>query len=274
VRESHAPAAAIDALFAQAGVIRVDTIDDMFDVGQLVAHQPLPAGPRVVILGNSDSLSLLAADACAHAGLELAGDPIDLGVTALPADFAAALDRALADDSIDSVLAQIIPSMVAADEDIARVLAAAARLGTKTVVATFLGLRGLPEVLRAGEGLRAVPSYSTPEDAVRALACVTTYARWRGTVPGAVVEPALRAGDANRRPGESTVEPSGQGVRRMTFGHPPQLASPRAAFARSTLRCNAASRSTTSPPVSLAAGTSRTSPPSSFALTTASTAVW
>ncbi len=190
VRETRAPAAAIDALFTQAGVIRVDTIHDMFDVGQLVAHQPLPAGPRVAILGNSDSLGLLAAEACEQAGLDLVGNVVDLGVAALPADFDAALTRALADDRVDSVLVQIIPSLVAEDEDVARVLATAARLGTKTVVATFLGMGGVPAVLRATEGFLAVPSYSTPEDAVRALARVTDYAKWRATPPGALVEPA------------------------------------------------------------------------------------
>jgi acyl-CoA synthetase (NDP forming) len=69
VRETRAPAAAIDALFEQAGVISVDTIHHQFDVGQLVVHQPLPAGRRVAIVGNSDALGVLAADACEAAGL-------------------------------------------------------------------------------------------------------------------------------------------------------------------------------------------------------------
>src|SRR6185312_11584198 len=64
-----APPEAVDAMFRQAGVIQVDTLEEMFDVAQLVAHQPLPRGRRVAIVGNSDALGLLAADAAAAIGL-------------------------------------------------------------------------------------------------------------------------------------------------------------------------------------------------------------
>ena len=56
-------------MFRQAGVIQVDTLDEMFDVAQLLAHQPLPRGRRVAVVGNSDALGLLAADAAAAVGL-------------------------------------------------------------------------------------------------------------------------------------------------------------------------------------------------------------
>ncbi len=65
VRKIAAPQQAVDAMFRQAGVIQVDTLDEMFDVAQLLAHQPLPRGRRVAIVGNSDALGLLAADAVA-----------------------------------------------------------------------------------------------------------------------------------------------------------------------------------------------------------------
>src|SRR5581483_5705182 len=69
VRTTVAPPAAVDAMFRQAGVIQVDTLDEMFDVAQLLAHQPLPMGPRVAVVGNSDALGLLAADAAVGEGL-------------------------------------------------------------------------------------------------------------------------------------------------------------------------------------------------------------
>ena len=69
VRKIAAPPQAVDAMFRQAGVIQVDTLEEMFDVAQLVAHQPLPRGRRVAVVGNSDALALLAADAAAGAGL-------------------------------------------------------------------------------------------------------------------------------------------------------------------------------------------------------------
>ena len=190
VRESTAPAAAVDALFAQAGVIRVDTIHAMFDVGALVAHQPLPAGRRVAILGNSDALAVLAVDACEEAGLEVVGEPRQLGPDAKGTDFAAALDEVFAAVAVDSVVALFIPPLATRDEEVAEVLAKSAQGATKTVVSTFLGMRGVPDALRAADGLGSVPSYPTPEDAVRALAAVTDYAEWRRTPAGNAVEPA------------------------------------------------------------------------------------
>jgi acyl-CoA synthetase (NDP forming) len=184
VRETRAPAAAIDALFEQAGVISVDTIHQLFDVGQLVVHQPLPAGRRVAIVGNSDALGVLAADACEAAGLDLAGEPRQLGADATSEDFRTALAEVFADARVDSVVALFIPPLLTRDEEVAQVLAEGSRTSDKTVVSTFLGMRGVPANLRAPEGRGSVPSYATPEDAVGALAAVTRYAEWRTSPPG------------------------------------------------------------------------------------------
>src|SRR6185369_11629379 len=66
-----APDIAVDALFRQAGVIRVDTLDELLSTAMVLAHQPLPAGRRVAIVSNAGGLGILAADACAGAGLEV-----------------------------------------------------------------------------------------------------------------------------------------------------------------------------------------------------------
>jgi len=190
VRGSRAPAAAVDALFRRAGVIRAESIHQMFDVAALVATQPLPGGPRVALLGNSDALALLAVDACEEAGLEVVGTHA-LGPDADAAEFAAALDVVFADDGVDSVVALFIPPLRTRDTEVAEVLASGSRRGSKTVVSTFLGMPGVPDVLRAPGGDRgSVPSYSTPEDAVRALAAVTAYAAWRATPAGHTVSPS------------------------------------------------------------------------------------
>ena len=62
----------VDALFHEAGVIRTSTLEELFDVATLLAHQPLPPGPRVAVLSNADGPAILAADACEAEGLELA----------------------------------------------------------------------------------------------------------------------------------------------------------------------------------------------------------
>ncbi|MFI2372269.1 GNAT family N-acetyltransferase, partial [Streptomyces sp. NPDC018833] len=102
------PDATVGALMRQAGVIRVDTVTELIDAGLLLAGQPLPAGPRVAILGNSESLGLLAYDACLAEGLRPL-PPLDLTTGATPADFRAALARALDDDACDAVVVTAIP---------------------------------------------------------------------------------------------------------------------------------------------------------------------
>ncbi len=190
VRDTQAPAAAVDALFRRAGVIRAQSIHQLFDVAALVATQPLPAGRQVAVVGNSDALALLAVDACEEAGLHVVRRR-DVAPDAAPDAFGEALHEVFADEGVDSVVALFIPPLVTPGTDVARVLAAAAVAAGKTVVSTFLGMPGVPEVLRAPHGdAGSVPSYATPEDAVTALAMVTAYADWRATPAGHAVSPS------------------------------------------------------------------------------------
>ncbi|GGX32104.1 GNAT family N-acetyltransferase [Streptomyces noursei] len=102
------PDSTVAALMRQAGVIRVDTVTELIDAGLLLASQPLPAGPRVAILGNSESLALLAYDACLTEGLR-PRRPHVLPSAATPEDFRAALAEALAGDGWDAVVVTAIP---------------------------------------------------------------------------------------------------------------------------------------------------------------------
>ncbi|MFE6687348.1 GNAT family N-acetyltransferase [Streptomyces sp. NPDC057743] len=102
------PDSTVAALMRQAGVIRVDTVTELIDAGLLLAAQPLPAGPRVAILGNSESLALLAYDACLTEGLR-PQRPHVLPSAASPEDFRAALARTLAGDGCDAVVVTAIP---------------------------------------------------------------------------------------------------------------------------------------------------------------------
>ncbi|HET8602993.1 MAG TPA: GNAT family N-acetyltransferase [Marmoricola sp.] len=183
VHSIAAPQAAVDEMFRQAGVIQVDTLDELFDVAQLLAHQPLPAGSRVAVVGNSDALGLLAADAATAAGLTVARTT-SLGSDATAEDFEEALDEAIDDELVDSVLALYIPPLNAGGEAVANVFAAVGEQSEKPLVSTFLGWEGVPELLRVPDlagntaGRGSVPSYLSVEDAVRALARVVDYAGW------------------------------------------------------------------------------------------------
>ncbi|WP_328563098.1 GNAT family N-acetyltransferase [Streptomyces coelicoflavus] len=152
VRATRLPHATVSALLRQAGVIRVDTITDLVDAGLLLARQPLPAGPRVAILGNSESLGLLTYDACLSEGLR-PQPPLDLTTAASADDFHAALSRALADDTCDAVVVTAIPTVgegAAGDAALAEALrSAAAAVPTKPVLVVHVELGGLAEALSA-----------------------------------------------------------------------------------------------------------------------------
>src|SRR5699024_4278 len=191
VRRTTAPQAAVDAMFRQAGVIQVDTLDEMFDVAQLLAHQPLPRGPRVAVVGNSDAMGLLVADAASAAGLQVR-EPIALGADANEDDFEEALDSAIEDPDVDSVVAVYVPPLNVSGEDVANVLAAVGEQSDKPIVSAFLGTEGVPELLRVPDvegaaGRGSVPSYPAPESAVRALARVVAYSAWAGRPAGHLV---------------------------------------------------------------------------------------
>lgn len=177
------PLAAVDAMFRQAGVIQVDTLDEMFDVAQLLAHQPLPRDRRVAVVGNSHALGLLAADAAAAVGL-VVSKSVALGAEATADDFEDALDAAIDDAEVDAVIAVYIPPLNVSGEDVANVLAAVGEQSDKPLVSSFLGAEGVPELLRvpdvagATAGRGSVPSYPGVEAAVRALAAVVEYAVW------------------------------------------------------------------------------------------------
>ncbi|WP_106249326.1 GNAT family N-acetyltransferase [Allonocardiopsis opalescens] len=215
------PDAAVTSLFQQAGVVRVDDITQLFDVAQLLAYQPLPKGSSVGVVGNSDSLGLLAKDACLRVGLA-PREPVDLGPEAGAAEFERALGALLADDAVDSVITVFVPALAPPGADVAEAVRRLAAGADKPVLASYLGHQGLPPELRvpgpggsAGRG--SVPSYPAPEDAARALAHATRYAAWRRRPEGRLPELDGIDADAARelvaaaldegveRPGEAEV---------------------------------------------------------------------
>ncbi|MEV6054055.1 GNAT family N-acetyltransferase [Streptomyces sp. NPDC052107] len=152
VRATRLPHATVSALLRQAGVIRVDTITELVDAGLLLARQPLPAGPRVAILGNSESLGVLTYDRCLAEGLR-PSRPLDLTTGATAEDFHRALGAALADETCDSVVVTAIPVIGEAspgDAELAAALrSAAAAVPGKPVLVVHVELGGLAEALSA-----------------------------------------------------------------------------------------------------------------------------
>ena len=197
---------AVDALFRQAGVIRVDTLEELFDTAQLLQSQPLPRGRRVAIVGNSSGPGILAADACAAAGLTVsslsshtrvglaavvgprgrATNPVDVGSTASPEAFAAATALLLADPEVDAVLVACTPTVGVDPDEVAEAVIACGG-GDRLLLGAFLAWPEAPTV-RQGPGQVQVPLFGSVEPAIRALGRVVTYAEWRTREPGAVAE--------------------------------------------------------------------------------------
>ncbi|MGY1690968.1 bifunctional acetate--CoA ligase family protein/GNAT family N-acetyltransferase [Geodermatophilus sp. SYSU D01105] len=188
------PEESVGALFASAGVIRVQTLAQLFDVGTLLAHQPLPAGDRVAVVGNSTAMGVLVSDAVLEEGMRLAREaPTDIGAGGSAEEFRAALQEAVDDPGVDAVVAVFLPPVSRGSAEFGRALLEVATGADKPIVATFLSTEGIPpELAVPGEdGTPArcsVPSYSTPERAVISLAKVVEYARWRSRPVGEVPE--------------------------------------------------------------------------------------
>jgi len=186
---------AVATLFAQSGVIRTASMSEAFDVAQLLATQPVPAGRRVAIVGNSTALGVLALDACLDAGLVVAdGAPADLGVSTGPEELAGAVIQALRRDDVDALVVVYVPPVATQGVEHASALRAAAANTEKPVVSTFLAVDGLPEHLavpgrEGGAGRGSVPSYQTPERAVAALAHAVRYGAWRARPAGSLPAP-------------------------------------------------------------------------------------
>ncbi|MEU9932111.1 MULTISPECIES: bifunctional acetate--CoA ligase family protein/GNAT family N-acetyltransferase [Streptomyces] len=210
---SRIPDATVSALMRQAGVIRVDTVTEMVDAGLLLAGQPLPAGPRVAILGNSESLGLLTYDACLAEGLR-PRPPIDLTTAASPQDFRDALAEALADGTCDAVIVTAIPWVGEngeAETGDGQVLAAAlhkavAGGSAKPVAVVHVEIGGLAEALAAASSTAAPrPRTVTPAADRPQLATTLSTGPDRSTAPA--TPPAPEAGPAPEAPTTPPVRP-------------------------------------------------------------------
>ena len=189
VRATTVPQAAVDQLFAQSGVLRTDTLSEMFDVAQVLAFQPLPAGPQVLSIANSSAMSLMAGDALSGNALDSVAPAVLLGPDARATEYERALAAAMDDPAVDSVLVLFVPPLNDTGEEVARAVARVAGRATKPVVAVMFAVEGVHGLMRrlSADGvpqLGSVPTFAAVEDAVRAVGAVTRYAAWRRHATG------------------------------------------------------------------------------------------
>jgi len=201
------PEVVSDALFRQAGIIRVDNIQELFDVATLLSNQPLPCGKRLVIVTNGGGPGILAADASAQLGLTLSefsaetanklgplikrniriDNPLDLTGSVTPDEFEGSLRVLVEDDNVDAVLAVFVPAAVIDStlvENAIRRVSPLYQRSKKPLLACFMGQRGFKANL--GKAGSFVPCYPFPENAVSALSKAVEYRELMEKPRGAV----------------------------------------------------------------------------------------
>jgi acetyl coenzyme A synthetase (ADP forming)-like protein len=187
----------VDALFEQSGVIRTDSLADLLDVASLLANQPLPRGPRVVIVTNAGGPGIMCADACEAAGLEVPpipdsvqgdlrahlapeaglGNPVDMIATATADDYRRAIATLAAWEETDALIVIFVRPLLTKAEDVAAAVREAIdKLPREVPVqAVFMSEHDHAAMARDGH----IPTYLYPEDAARALSRVMRHVRWR-----------------------------------------------------------------------------------------------
>lgn len=189
----------VDALFRQAGVIRTDTLEELFDVAALLANQPAPRGRRVGIITNAGGPGILCADACEAQGLQVpvlseptqvrlreflpaqasTTNPVDMVASAPAEHYRRALGLVARDPHVDALIAIFIPPPVTTAEDVTEAIVSASRElnRSKPVLTVFMSSRGVPGALRTPDV--RIPSFAFPEAAAIALARLAGYGAWR-----------------------------------------------------------------------------------------------
>ncbi len=249
--------AEVEALFQQAGVIRANTLEELFDIALLLSHQPLPKGNRVAVISNSGGVATICADACESSGMQIGGPGVvDLQATATAEQYEKACQQALEHPEVDALIATFACVGSCDPNAVARAIRRAAiqaerRTGiAKPTLLSLMGVSGAVAVglAPAGGSARTFPSYRFPESAALALSKAVEYARFRMLPPGRIlgyegmdpmaarmlVEQALQALPKDAAP----LALKGPQARTLLghFGLPVQTAPPPAEGKRTSLR--------------------------------------
>ena len=189
----------VNALFRQSGIIRTDTLEELFDVATLLVSQPLPVGNRVGIITNAGGPAILCADASESRDLHIpvleektkaqlreflpegasCVNPVDMIASASSEDYRRAIRTVADDPNVDSLIVIFTPPLATLAKDVASAIAAAAEEleGRKPILAVFMAGGSVPEELQTGP--TRIPCYRFPETAAIALARAVRYSHWR-----------------------------------------------------------------------------------------------
>lgn len=188
----------IDSLLAQCGVLRAESIEELFDMAMAFEGLSPPAGNRVAIVTNAGGPGIIIADACEAAGLEVVElasetqarlrgifpaeasvrNPVDMIASATGESYEVALRIVLEDPGVDAAIAAFVPPLGIKQADIAAsIVAAVGGRREKPVLAVLMGREGLPQGI-AELNKAGLPAYRFPESAARALAAMHRHRVW------------------------------------------------------------------------------------------------
>lgn len=184
-----------DAIIAQAGAIRAQTVDELFDLAMGFANQPLPRGNRVAIVTNAGGPGIIIADTCEANGLEVTPlaketekklrarlpeeasvkNPVDLIATATAQTYEFALDTVFSDPDVDAAIAAFVPPLGIQTQDVAQAIVRVnERHYDKSLLAVLMGRQGLPAGVAELQSAH-IPAFTFPESAARTLGAMWKY---------------------------------------------------------------------------------------------------
>lgn len=186
----------VQAFLAQCGVLRADTIEELFDVARALDRCPPPRGRRVGIVTNAGGPAIMATDACVGLGLEIAelapatrealraflpatastANPVDMIASATADQYGRSVAALLADDGVDGAIAIHVTPLLADPLDVLERVAGAAAASAKPVLAVTMAEESFYPKLTERTDLP--PVYRFPESAARAFLQLARYAEW------------------------------------------------------------------------------------------------
>jgi len=189
---------AFNAAFRQAGIIRANGIQDLFDTALAFSEGKLPKGDRLLIITNAGGPGIIAADTAEKLGLKLPQmtkntiesiikllppnaslyNPVDIIGDATSERYAVVLDEAINDPNVDGIIVILTPQAMVDVENTAEIILAASKTTDKPIISSFMGdmrVRDSIERLKTN----SIPNFSYPETAVNAFKRLSDYNSWR-----------------------------------------------------------------------------------------------
>ncbi len=185
---------AYDALFRQSGIMRVEGVDELFNIALAFAKQPIPKGNRIAIITNAGGPGIMATDAAVRHNLKIANlsdktkqklknelpptasidNPVDVIGDATHERYEAAIRYILQDENVDGAIVILSPQAMTDILETAEIVPHVTKDTDKPVLCSFMGIVDVSEGIRYLEK-HGIPNYAFPEAAVRSMASMAFY---------------------------------------------------------------------------------------------------